>query len=180
MLLGCSRAPAEPEPSRIKPQATVSSTALQWTVPPSWSVERLAERGKYRAKYQIPQSGNDKHPANLLVSRPPSSAAGTQPQLDELTAAFERHTDGPRTDAFEVKGLSVKMLEIAGTYRFPVGPAMGKTKRHAAHVMKEGWRALAASVDAKDRGQWFFRLVGPDETVQAAKSSFRSMIKSLK
>jgi hypothetical protein len=33
-------------------------------------------------------------------------------------------------------------------------------------------------VRTKDRGNWFFKLVGPDETVQAARSAFRRMVES--
>ena len=39
---------------------------------------------------------------------------------------------------------------------------------------------IGAVVHTKDRGNWFFRLVGPDATVQAAKSDFFAMIESAK
>jgi hypothetical protein len=39
---------------------------------------------------------------------------------------------------------------------------------------------LGAVVKTKGRGNWFFRLVGPNETVIASKSAFRTMLESVK
>jgi hypothetical protein len=45
-------------------------------------------------------------------------------------------------------------------------------------MVKENWRLLGAVVKTPDRGNWFFKLVGPNETVQAARATFRTLIES--
>ena len=47
-------------------------------------------------------------------------------------------------------------------------------------MLKEDWRAIAAGVETKDRGNWYFQLVGPNDTVLAARSSFHDMLRSLR
>jgi hypothetical protein len=76
--------------------------------------------------------------------------------------------------------MQVAMLEVGATYKFPVGPRIGPKNKAPATVLKEHWRAIAYGVKTKDRGNWLLRMVGPDDTVAAARSSFRSMVEALK
>lgn len=181
VLLGmasCESAPAEPTPS--KPRAAPErAPSLEWTAPPTWNVERTAESGEYRAKYSIPTSGDAKHPAELLVSR--IGNADVKERLDALLADFE----GPGKEAAKrqeltVGDFTVTVLEVGATYKFPMGPPIGPNKKAPAHVIKDNWRAIGAGVTTKDRGNWFFRLVGPSDTVEGARSAFMAMLNGLK
>ena len=78
-----------------------------------------------------------------------------------------------------VREFQIRIVEIGATYRFPMGPAAGPNKKHAAHVIKEGWRGIAAGVVTPDRGNWFFRLVGPNDSVAATRSAFITLLESL-
>ena len=60
-----------------------------------------------------------------------------------------------------------------------MGPPMGPNQRRAAHVIKENWRAIGAVVITEDRGRWFFRLVGPNDTVEGTRSAFMTMLEGL-
>lgn len=85
-----------------------------------------------------------------------------------------------RREQIEVGQISVRLVEVLGTYRMSVGPALGARGRHAVQIVKKGWRLLGAAAVTPDRGNWYFRLVGPDDTVQAARSAFVRLLESLR
>ncbi len=175
----CSRSPAAPEPE-AKRAVMPASKKLSWTVPAIWTTEKTAKRGLYRAKYKIPIAGNAKHPADLLVTHIGKiSKAELDAKFTELIAEFESPSEHPRRKSFDVGGIAVRMEEIAGTYKFPMGPAVGPKKKHAAHMLKKEWRGIGASAKTATRETWFFKLVGPDDAVQAARSAFENMLRSI-
>jgi len=45
-------------------------------------------------------------------------------------------------------------------------------------VAKPGYRLLAAAIEGEG-GPWFFRVVGPDATVKAAKPAFDALLESV-
>jgi hypothetical protein len=145
-------------------------------------VERVADHGLYRAKYTVPKAGDAKLTSEVMVTR---VDAETNASLAKTMADFVSLFDGsdespPKPEHFRVGEFEVTWVELAGTYRFPMGPPVGPQKRAAAHLLKENWRGIAAGVKTNDRGSWFFRLVGPDDSVAAARSAFRGMIESVK
>ncbi len=181
-LVACEQAPAEPTPSPSAARPVRTANSLSWTAPPTWNVERVANQGLYRAKYTVPMAGDAKHTAEVMVSRVDAARGG---DLQETIAGFLGLFEGagktpPKPEQLEVGDFEVTWVEVAGTYRFPMGPPVGPKKQAAAHVLKKGWRGVVAGVKTKSRGSWFFRLVGPDDSVAAARSSFRTMIETLK
>ena len=179
---GCERAPAEPTPSKPR-SAKVSSKPkpLKWQVPPTWSTERTAKKGEYRGKYTIPESGDAKHKPEMLVTY-----LGTGKDADPAArlSRFRSDFEGPGVAEAKIEPLAagdikVQLLELSGTYKFPLGPPMGKRKKTAATVLKKGWRGLGAAVEAPGRGNWFFQLVGPGDAVAAARADFKTMLQGL-
>ena len=181
-IAGCNDTPAEPDSTPKQATPTPKAAALVWKAPATWTIERTAESGQYRGKYQIPKVADDKHDAELLVSHL-GRGSDAKPDKDladfqQLFESYDAEKDVQR-ETFKVGAIEVQLLEIAGTYKFPMGPAMGKQKRHTAHVIKKGWRGIAAGVSTPKRGHWFFRMVGPSDTMQAARSPFRAMLEGL-
>ena len=72
-----------------------------------------------------------------------------------------------------VKGLKVTALDLPGTYK-PM-PSVG---RGGDATPQPGSRLLAAVVEGEG-GPWFFRVIGPDATVKAAKPGFEAMLESV-
>jgi hypothetical protein len=70
-----------------------------------------------------------------------------------------------------VKGLKVTSLDLPGSYK----PMMG---RGGDASPKTGYRLLAAVIEGPG-GPWFFRIVGPDATVKAAKPGFDALLESV-
>lgn len=193
--LGCADRPQEPAEARPTATSTptIASSAapqpepqpgsdLTWTVPAGWATEKVAERGLYRAKYTAAPIGNDKERAETLVRY-----LGRESQVD-IPAELRKwmgEFDGDvgataKREQARVGDIQVEIVEAAGTYKVGMGPPMGPKGKYAAYVVKEGWRSVAAMAVAPGKGVWFFRLVGPDETVQSARSELLGMLRSLK
>jgi hypothetical protein len=182
LLPACEQAPAEPPASDAGRRPTQGAEPLTWTTPPTWNVERVAQRGLYRAKYTVPTAGNAKLTAEVLVTKIDANEKANLPRaIADVLRLFES-PDGqkPTREQFQVRDFSIMWAEIEGTYRFPMGPPVGPQKQAAAHVLKKDWRGIVVGVKTKSRGRWLFRLVGPEDSVAAARSTFRSMIESLK
>lgn len=176
-LVGCEDRPKEPTSS---PRATASAVpTLRWTVPPSWSLDKSAESGVHRAKYSVPKQGSAKHDAELLVRR---LGPGTKAKIDEQLELFLKDFEGPgvaeaRREALTTGPFTTYLVELEATYKYPMGPRV--KGRPAATVVKEGWAGIAAGVMTPDRGNWIFTLVGPEDTVKAARSDLRNLLASL-
>ncbi|HZO13427.1 MAG TPA: hypothetical protein VFB62_09210 [Polyangiaceae bacterium] len=181
--LACKGAPPEPEhdPDGGSAPAASAPGDLHWKVPPGWNVERTADRGLYRAKYKISASGDAKHEAEVLVQRlGRGPKAEIAPKLKEFLESFEGPgSDEPSREKMKVRDLQIELVEVAATYKFPMMPPAGPKKKAMAHVLKEDWRGIAAGVNAGERGNWYFQMVGPNDSVAAAKSAFVSMLESL-
>ncbi len=180
--VSCRDAPTEPLPAaRVTSAQHKIEPSVVWRAPAGWQLEKAAPTGEYRAKYTVPAQGDAAHPAELLVTAHAKDARGAlEDELRSLASSFE----GPGSESVareerDKDGFHLTHLDVAGTYRFPMGPRMGKSKRAAAHVLKENWRALGCAVVAPDRSAWFFRLVGPRDSVAAARSAFVTMVESL-
>lgn len=179
---GCDQSPPEPAPRKTEAPAPAPAPSLAFTAPPTWSLDKAATQGTYRAKYTIPTAGDAKHPATLLVQNLGRGPKAAEEALDQLTRDFE----GPKGEDGKASRPGVKRatldraahptstLEVRGTYRFPLGPR--RRGRAAAEVLKENWVALAAVVTAPDGTRWLFRVVGPADTVDGARSAFQSMV----
>ena len=76
----------------------------------------------------------------------------------------------------EINGQKVTLVDIPGTFseRMGGGPfAPGKT------VKREKYRMLGGIVQTKASGQYFFKLYGPEKTIEAAKGHFLAMMESV-
>jgi hypothetical protein len=180
LLLGaCDTSPAEPTPASAA--ARPAAKEIRWTAPPTWNVERTAEHGLYRAKYTIPSSGDAKSPAEMLVQHlGTGKTADPEAKLTEFLGEWE----GPglaqaKRDKLSAGQLDILTVEVAATYKMPMGPQIGPQKKAAAQVIKENYRGLGAVVKTADRGNWFFRLVGPSDTVEASRSAFLSLLEGI-
>lgn len=150
-----------------------------WTPPEMWTVKESATKGARRAVYRITPVGDDKDEAEVMVMH---FGTGSQGDVEANYAQWYAQFDGdPKAiaehETFETKGGTARTIEWAGTYKVPMGP-QGPKGRPAMQVIKEGYRIVGAVVETPERGNWFFRLVGPDDTVRAARSDFVAMVKS--
>jgi hypothetical protein len=181
-LPACNRTPAEPE-SKASPAETSAPavTPLAWDAPGTWTLVTEGQRsGPKKAVYKIPKVGNDKEEAELTVFFFGTGSEGdVSKRFSEWFGEFDGNVGATaQRESFEARGLKVEMADAAGTFKIALGPKVGPQKKAPMQMVKENYRLLGAVVKTPDRGNWFFKLVGPNETVQAARSAFRSLLES--
>ncbi|WP_433937590.1 hypothetical protein AB3662_23500 [Sorangium cellulosum] len=179
----CSRTVAEPEP---EPPPAVSGgpvvAPLAWDVPAAWSALEVPRVGPRKARYKAPRVANDKEDVEVQVLWFGLGSNGdVEANFKEWFAQFDGDVGAKaRRASFEVRGMPVETVEVVGTYTIALGPKAGAVRRAPVEMVKDGYRLLGAAVRTPDRGNWFFRMVGPDETVQSARSAFQRLLESVR
>jgi hypothetical protein len=143
-----------------------SPPALTWSVPDGWEV--APNRSAIRlATYRVPALPKSAAAAELTVTR----AGGT---TEENLARWAGQFDAAGQDTRAVRtiaGVHLATLEVSGTYEG--GMTMG-----GAETAHPGWALLGAVVETNGPS-YFFKMVGPAETVHAARPAFEALLKSL-
>ena len=178
----CNSSPAEPESSAAPAESSAPAVApLAWEAPGTWTLVTEGQRsGPKKAVYKLPKAGNDKEEAELTVF---FFGTGSEGDVSKRFSEWFGEFDGKigetaQRESFEVRGMKVELADAAGTFKIALGPKVGPNKKAPMQMVKENWRILAAVVKTPDRGNWFFKLVGPNETVQAARPTFRTLLES--
>jgi hypothetical protein len=183
-LAACNRAPAEPEPTAAPAETSAPAVApLVYEAPGTWTLVTEGQRsGNQKAVYKVPKAGGDKEEAELTVLFFGTGSQGdAAKRFPEWLSDFDGKVgETAKRESFEVRGMKVELVEAAGTYKIALGPKVGPKKKAPMQMVKENWRLLGAVVKTPDRGNWFFKLVGPTDTVEAARASFRALIESAK
>ncbi|AGP37657.1 hypothetical protein [Sorangium cellulosum] len=177
----CSRTVAEPEPPPAASGAPVAAP-LAWDAPGSWAALEAPRAGPRKALYKVPRAADDTDDVEVQVlSFGLGSKGDVEANFREWFAQFDGDVGAKaRRESFEVRGMRVELVEVAGTYKIPLGPQGGARRRAPVEMVKDGYRLVGAAVRTPDRGNWFFRMVGPDETVQSARSGFRGLLESVR
>ncbi|MEJ7731360.1 MAG: hypothetical protein WKG00_19360 [Polyangiaceae bacterium] len=181
LLAACSKSPSEPEPPAAASAHEPAFAPLVWDAPPTWTLLPGAKAPK-KATYKVPATGGDKEDAEVNVVFFGTGAEGDpERRFKEMFGQFDGDVGATaRRESFEVHGWRVETVDAAGTFKMNLTPEVGPKKRSPVQMVKKDHRLQAAVVRTPDRGNWFFRMTGPDATVQAATGSFRAMIDSVR
>lgn len=157
------------------PDAGAGEMALVWDVPEGWIEEEPSNRMR-RAQYRVPASSG----AASCVVFYFGAGQGGEAMANALRWAGQfRRTDGTsaqetlETEWIEVGGLQVLLSEVHGTY------SGGMTMMGGPAQNLEGHMLLGAIAEGPD-ANWFFKLTGPEGTVEAQRGAFEAMIRSLR
>lgn len=149
---------------------------LRFAAPASWT--RVPAPSDFRAaQWKIPRAADDKEDGTLVLYYfGAGKGGGVEENLDRWYGQFTQPDSRPSRDAAvitvkTVNGLRVTAVDLSGTYQ---GMGMGGAKDAA----KPGYRMLAAVVEGEG-GPWFWKAIGPEATIAAAKSGFDAMLASL-
>ncbi len=172
ILGGATRAPKPNEPTAPPPSGSLVVSAQ-----PGWFTERPLNATRV-AQYVLPRTGEDAEDATLVVSYFGGQGGSRDANVERWAGQFEQPDGRSSKDAMQstertVNGLRVFELELSGTYVAETSPGSGERHR------KEGWRMLAAIVDAP-LGPHYLKLTGPETTVRHWESSYRSFVSALK
>lgn len=178
-IFGCST-PTEEPAARTQPSATFTVKTLDYTVPATWRKTEGTNDEIRRAGYAAPKVGDDKEDAEVLVLFYGTGAEGDR---DKVWDPWFKQFDGDaKKDAtreqLKAGDNDVEVFEFLGSYKLFMGPRKPGQKTSPVQMVKEHFRMIGVVVHTKDRGNWFFRMVGPDATVLAAKSDFLAMVQS--
>ncbi|MGB5813977.1 MAG: hypothetical protein WBH85_01355 [Thermoanaerobaculia bacterium] len=159
----------------VPPGSGTGSTSLGWTSPAGWAAETPSSSMR-RAQYRVPGEAGD---AECVVfyfgpGEGGDAMANALRWADQFTQPDGRSSrELLQTSETDVGGIPVLMSEVTGTYGGGM-PMMGQPAQVLPDHMLLG--AVAAGPDAN----WFFKLTGPQATVEAEREAFAEMIRSLK
>lgn len=159
----------------VPPGSGTGTSGLGWTAPGDWTAETPSSNMR-RAQYRVPGEAGD---AECVVfyfgpGEGGDAMANALRWADQFTQPDGRSSrELLQTSEIDVNGISVMMSEVTGTYSGGM-PMMGQPAQVLPDHMLLG--AVAAGPDAN----WFFKLTGPEATVEAQRSAFDGMIRSLR
>ncbi len=140
---------------------------LAWDPPAAWTVAANPSSMR-KATYKIAKAKGDAEDAEVSVSQ---AGGALDANLDRWSHQF-KEAPTPKTEARTVSGLRVTIVEIKGTWNgsgMPGAPAAGP---------KEHYMMLSAIAETET--PYFFKVVGPEKTVLAARADFDKMVASFR
>lgn len=157
------------------PGAGTGEAAITWTVPQGWVAETPSSAMR-KAQYRVPGEAGD---AECIVfyfgpGEGGDAAANAQRWASQFTLADGRPgSAGMKVDSRKVGDIDVLVVEVGGTYQG------GFRMQQPPEPAKPGHRLLAAIAEGPD-ANWFFKLLGPEATVESQRAAFDSLVESLK
>jgi hypothetical protein len=152
---------------------------LRWDAPGAWAKLDAPPYGDTKAAYRV-EAGARGDDAEVTVFFHGTGAKGDPAaSFKEWFAQFDGDVGASAArEQLHAGALAVETVEVSGTYKIGLTPAPRGRKESPMQMVKKGWRLYGAVVKTPDRGNWFFKLVGPDEMVQRERSAFRAMLES--
>lgn len=168
---------AEQPPNRTTTvrQVSLADGALRLPVPNDWQEVKPRNR-IIELEFAVTQQPGGNNPARFTVM---PSGGTVQQNVARWRGQFTRLDQSPggastKPEATEVRGMQTHLVDLSGDYQdAPRGPFGPK-------VEKKDHRMLAAIVQTPDSGNYFFKLVGPKETVGQHAKAFRAMIQGIR
>ena len=147
---------------------TFEARDLKLQIPARWEEQEPANRLRL-AQFAIPAAAGDDEAGELVVSGP---FGGTdQANIERWFGQFA--AEGRTAKMAQGTGTTGEyiVVELAGTYNKPVGPPIqGRTEPTA------GFKMLGIIVKLDPGGNYFLKLTGPANTVDAAAEELRATI----
>lgn len=168
------KAPAAPAPNAPTTGAKEASPAkpseVVYEAPAAWQkVENPNPMRK--ATFKIPRAEGDSEDAELSVSQ---AGGSVDANVQRWAGQFERNKDDQvARKQMKVGDLDVTVVELHGTFAgggMPGAPSAGP---------KTNWAMLGAIVETQG-SLTFFKLTGPEKTVQSAKPAFDKFIEGFR
>ena len=151
-------------------------SSLKFTVPAGW-VEEERTSSMRIAQYRLPRVATDTEDASLVLyyfgqNQGGTTAANIERWIGQMKQAEGTSAkDAAKEERFEVNGLKVATVDVAGTYVAETAPGSGTFHN------KPAYRLRAAVVETPN-GSYFVKLVGPEKTVAQWNESFLSYLRS--
>lgn len=168
-------------PGAIAPPPPGSGTGaagLTWSVPAGWKEEAPTSPMR-RAQFRVTRAGGDAEDGECLVFYFGPGQGGTPESnamrwVDQFEQPDGSTSEGKaRIGVRTIGGRETMFVEVKGTFRGSTMPGM------AGAAPKPGHALIGAIVSGPD-APWFFKLTGPERTVEANRAAFESLIASVR
>lgn len=169
----CSKGLEEPPvSSKSSSQVVAASSAsggLFFSAPEEW-IEETPSSSMRQAQYRLPRAENDLEDGELVVFHFPGQGGSVQANISRWVKQFSRDDGTPAGDSAKItsqdaNGITLTLVEVAGTYRPSSGPMM------QSGSPKPGYLMLAVIAETTS-GPWFFKLTGPQGTIEKWRKDF--------
>ena len=144
--------------------ALLAQDVITFKAPEAWKKEEPSSNMR-KGQYKIPDKEKTAKDAELAIFYFGAGAGGIKANIDRW--AQQMGATDVKTEVIE-GAHKVHLLDLKGTYT-----------GDAAAGPQAGARMLGAIVEATD-GPWFFKLVGPADTVGDWKDEYVAMLKAAK
>jgi len=130
-----------------------------------------------KAQFTLPRAAGDPEDAELVVYYFGAGQGGSvEANLERWYTQFAQPDSSASADKAQVTrdtidGMNLTMVDLSGTYVAPVTPGSAESYN------KPNFRMLAAVLETSE-GPYFFKLVGPEQTMAQRASSFQQFMKS--
>jgi len=156
------------------PTQTIDAGGLTFQAPAAWKSTPPSGTMR-RAVLRVQAVEGDTEPAELVVTAFGGGAGTVEENLKRWQGQFKDDAGNPpqiESREVPVKNAKVTRAETAGRYSAMQFPGQPKQPERAKY------RLLGAIVQT-DKVDYYFKMVGPDKTMQAARPDFDRLIASI-
>jgi hypothetical protein len=157
-----------------EPKGTeVDLDGLKATTPADWKKEEPSNPTFRWMQFRIPKAKDDKDDGELAISK--GLGGGAEANVARWKKSFVPPTgksidDVSKVGDISIGGIKATYLDVSGTYNVPFAPKPDS---------RPDYRMLAVYYEGKDN-VYTFKIVGPANTVEAAKKGFEEWLKAFK
>jgi hypothetical protein len=174
--LNCSKPKSnEPSQSTAPSMENVASADVIYRTPDGW-ISEPPSNSMRKAQYRIPGAKGSED-AELGVFFFPGSGGSVDANLDRWYGQFKQ-PDGSQTKdkvtskKSVINSLAVTVVYVSGTYMKPRGGMMGGPVDEMKNY------AMRSAIVETSNGPWFFKVVGPQITVDKCTDQFNALVQS--
>jgi hypothetical protein len=152
----------------------VKADELTFNVPGTWKAETPKSKMR-KSQFKVEPAAGDSDPAEFYLTAFPGGGGGVQANVTRWEGQFVDADGKPvkaKVEEKKGKNIDVTRVEVAGRYVAAVTP--GSPEKYN----KPGFRLLGAIVMTPTSG-YFFRLTGPEKTIESARAGFDAMLSSI-
>jgi hypothetical protein len=167
---------APPANTEARPTGTssVTTAGLVFDVPNSWAGAPPTNAMR-KAQYKIPAPSSGVEDGEMVLfffgeGQGGDATSNLARWRGQITPEAGAPSDA-KENSFTAGALSVKTLDVSGTYASGM-PGAGPAEP------KPGWRLIGAVVEGPG-GPWFFKAVGPKETMAAVENEINALFHSV-
>ena len=156
----------------------VKAGKLSFRVPTDW-IQQTPASSMRKAQFEIPVKGDNGEAASVVVYYfGPNQGGSVEANLKRWGQQFAAPEGTSLADVQKVEqkrptGLNVTILELAGTYVAPLFPRNPNARHN-----KPNFRLFAAVAETP-AGPFFFKIIGPAQSMEQQRAHFMLLIDSL-